>query len=435
MSTPTSAAAPCIDPAVTSSDEPVSLLRDLDEAEIDRLLSESGIPDRRDGEARVDLRHRQAVAAAKKRFMPQSAAELDHWYDTTPPPAWLITRLIPEDAYGVIGAATKSMKTFAAAALAVAVATGEPWLGQWEVGKTGSTLMFWGEGGMRAAVRRMRAVAAHYGADFRELPVHIVADAPTLLDDAHMEAVAAHLQAIRPTLVIVDPAFLSLLGVPLKSAELVYEALNRLRFLVQEVGGVLVFVHHWNKSGTGSDFSRFSGAGLAEWGRFLLSLDGRSVEAHAPGQTAKVLHWRATGGEAAEVDWHTLVRVHAVDPDDLHSALVYSDEPVSAEPVGRSARSPDDGRHRCLAALAGLRCWATVAEVLDHANRHLPTDASKPLTRDNVRKTLARLAKDGAIQERGGPAGSPNHYADKSFAADAVATDQPAADTEPDGFW
>ena len=364
-------------------------------------------------EAREQL---EAVDAAYERFTPISAADLVQRAKDAPPRQWLVKRLFAEDHYGVMAAGTKSLKTWVAGALAVCVATGDKWLGRWEIGRTGPVLMFWGEGGWRAASRRMQAVARHYGHDFADLPIHVVDQVPTLLNDCHMAAIRRHLDELRPTLVIVDPAFLAVLGVNLAAAEQVYEALNRLRLLCDEIGAALLFVHHNKKTGEGTGHAQMSGAGFAAWGRSLISITSTAIDPAFDGESAKQLQFEAVGGEAADVTWHTCVRVSAVDPDDLDSDMRYHDEPVDSETAAStSSKTSLKGPNRCLSALDGLATWSTVAEVQEFDADHLPLPDSLPMKMETVKKALARLAVDGKCQKESSKAGDAARYAAMSL--------------------
>jgi AAA domain-containing protein len=80
-------------------------------------------------------------------------------------PRWLIQGLWPADAYGVLAAQEKAGKTWAALDLAVSVATGQPWLDYFACPTSGPVLILLGEGGERATVRRIEAIAAAKGVD------------------------------------------------------------------------------------------------------------------------------------------------------------------------------------------------------------------------------------------------------------------------------
>jgi hypothetical protein len=85
------------------------------------------------------------------------------------PPAWLIQGVWPRDAYGVFAAEDKAGKTWAMLDLACSVAAGVPWLGHFPCPPSGPVLVFLGEGGERAMVRRLAAICAHKHLDLAEL--------------------------------------------------------------------------------------------------------------------------------------------------------------------------------------------------------------------------------------------------------------------------
>src|SRR5215211_8881435 len=85
------------------------------------------------------------------------------------PAAWLIQGVWPRDAYGVFAAEDKAGKTWAILDLACSVATGVPWLGHFACPPTGPVLVFLGEGGERAMMRRLEAICAYKHLDLQEL--------------------------------------------------------------------------------------------------------------------------------------------------------------------------------------------------------------------------------------------------------------------------
>jgi hypothetical protein len=92
-----------------------------------------------------------------------SYREVAAWVAAAGEPRWLIQGLWPADAYGVLAAQEKAGKPWAALDLAVSVATGRPWLEHFACPSPGPVLVFLGEGGERATVRRIEAIATARG--------------------------------------------------------------------------------------------------------------------------------------------------------------------------------------------------------------------------------------------------------------------------------
>jgi 5S rRNA maturation endonuclease (ribonuclease M5) len=141
-----------------------------------------------------------------------SAAELDARVRSAPSPRFLMKKIWPEDAYGVIGAQDKAGKTFLILDAAVSVSSQTDWLGFYRVERPGPVLIFLGEGGERKMHRRLVAIARSRGLDLRDLDMHLCFRVPHLGDRKHMGEVADLLVAHRPALVILDPLYLAAWG-------------------------------------------------------------------------------------------------------------------------------------------------------------------------------------------------------------------------------
>jgi RecA-family ATPase len=107
------------------------------------------------------------------------------------------------------------------------------------------------------------------------LPIYLGLRVPTLRDEEHVAQLDAICAATKPVLVIVDPFYLTAKGVNNAQLSEVGTVLDPIQQITQAHGSALMIVHHWNKSGRGSGRERFSGAGTAEWGRVLISLEAK----------------------------------------------------------------------------------------------------------------------------------------------------------------
>lgn len=127
------------------------------------------------------------------------------------PRKWLIRRVIVQGDYGVHGAEPKAGKTMNTADLAVAVASGTPWLGSLPVDNPGPVLMFVGEGGQGNILRRLDAAAVERGLpNADDLPIIVCTRAPHLNDQGHMWQFENEIETVRPVLVTLDPLYLSI---------------------------------------------------------------------------------------------------------------------------------------------------------------------------------------------------------------------------------
>jgi len=305
----------------------------------------------------------------------------------------------------VVAAESKAGKTWAILDLAVSVAAGRPWLGRFACPER-PALVFLGEGGERATVRRLRAVCAHKGLDPGELAgrLRLCFRVPKLRSGEDLAAVEAELEAFAAGLVVVDPLYLAAAGAQAASLFDMGAALEPIQAVCQHAAAALVVVHHWNHTGQGTGASRMSGAGAIEWGRVLGSISVRKRTTE-PDSTASnvLLGAEFVGGEIPEQHFGLRRRVWADDPDDLASALHYQasvldDLPPDPDPPGpgRGERGRSEVRRAVLAALRAGGPYQTPAQLLQHISAAGQL-APEPTLRA-VQKALTQLTEDGLAE-------------------------------------
>lgn len=208
-------------------------------------------------------------------------------------------------------------------------------------------LVFLGEGGERATVRRLRAIAAHKGIDLAALAnlglVRLCFRVPKLTSGAELAAVAGELADRPAALVVLDPLYLAV-GTGGAGADLyaMGAILSGIQGVCQRAGAALVVVTHWNKTGEGRGARRISGVGPGAWGRGLASA-GVAHRASAPdGTSTVVLAVEKFGGEIPDQCFRVRRQVRADDPADLASPLHYHVEvlPDDADSDGPTAGPP-----------------------------------------------------------------------------------------------
>lgn len=251
----------------------------------------------------------------------QSVRELRAEVAAQGPRKWLLKGLWPGGDYGVLGAEKKAQKTWNTTDLAVAVASGTPWLGLVEVETPGPVVMFVGEGGKGNTLRRLDAAAEERGIDLDDLPIYVCAKAPHLNNIEHLELFRQWVQQIRPAVVTLDPLYLAARGAELGDLYKMGALLETPQHICQETGASLFVVHHFNRqAGTGA--SRLSGAGPAEWGRVLLAVSIKSKHTDPETRASRVItEMEAIGGEIADLKLRIDRKVWADDPDDLDTPL------------------------------------------------------------------------------------------------------------------
>jgi hypothetical protein len=310
----------------------------------------------------VDLR--PAAARARRPTLPAAELAVSPYGEVAArvaaagEPRWLIQGLWPADAYGVLAAQEKAGKTWAALDLAVSVATGRPWLDHFACPTPGPVLLFLGEGGERATVRRIEAIAASKGVDSDQLAdrLRLCFRVPRLAAPGaggELAAIQAELEAHPAALVVLDPLYLAAAGASGANLYDMGAVLQAIQGVCQQAGCALLVVTHWNKTGDGRGADRISGAGPAAWARVICSVSIDHRGSDDDGASKVLLGAELIGGEIADTRFRIRRRVRADDPADLSSALSYSVEVLA-----------DDDDHDLDPAAAGLspsRQWVLAA--------------------------------------------------------------------------
>lgn len=333
---------------------------------------------------------------------------------------FLIRKLWPGDAYGIIAAESKAGKSWLILDLAISVVTGTKFLGHFDIDRPGPVLVYAGEGGERNLQRRLTAIAVAKGVgpdDAHDL--RIVARPPSLNNTDHLVQIADDVARTRPALVILDPLYLSITA-NMGQLNEVGQQLSRIQMIAEDAGAALVVVHHWNQTGTGTGKGRMSGAGAEQWGRVLWSVGvrHRGTDLDHPLSSVVTLDVEATGSEIADLEFSLTRKVWVDDNDDLDSPMNYS---VTASDVsaGRvrtdGSKRPTKASDRVLVILkANEGVWMNPDAVQRVTSDEHEADPSvSPLKTDTVSKALRELASGGLVEkqgERGGTGGGGFEY-------------------------
>lgn len=198
-------------------------------------------------------------------------------------PAWLVDALWGEQAVGFIGGTPKTGKTWLALELAVAVASGRPCLGHFQVRARGHVLLYAAEDNAAAIKHRVCCIAKARGVSVERMPVGLITAPALHLDDPdHQERLEQTLARIRPRMLVLDPLVRLHCGDE-NSASDVSELLAFLRALQRKHALAIAVVHHIRKSATGQPGQALRGSGdLHAWSDsslYLLRRQGR-IELH-----------------------------------------------------------------------------------------------------------------------------------------------------------
>ena len=308
--------------------------------------------------------------------------------DVEPGPRWLVASLWARAGVGILGGAPKCCKSWLALEMAVAIASGTPCLGIFDVGDPGPALLYMAEDAAPIVKARLLGICRHRGLELARLPIHLITAPALRLDRAHdqlrlREAVAAY----APRLLVLDP-FVRLHRIDENDAGQVSALLGYLRELQRALDVAVVVVHHARKNGSaGAPGQSLRGSGdFFAWsdsllylrrhrGQLVLTVEHRS--APAPEPIALVL--------AADNDVHLEVTASAIDDETVSDADTIS------------------------------------AANLDHAIIQTLTQLPQPVTRTDLRarlrvrnerlgEALTRLADAGSLRRVGDRFGIPDSH-------------------------
>lgn len=220
-----------------------------------------------------------------------------HLSQVHPQPAeqmWLVESLWLSAGVGILGGAPKLCKTFLAAELSVAVASGRPALGRFAVPHSGPVLFFGAEDSPPALRSRFEGLLAAKGLRADELPLFLL-DVPALRLDrgSDLARLRAAIAQLRPRLLVLDP-FVRLAAIDENSAAEVSAVLASLRALQRDLELAVLVVHHARKSPAAypaqalrgsSDFAAWSDTNLClsrHGERLMLFVEHRSAPAPEP---------------------------------------------------------------------------------------------------------------------------------------------------------
>ncbi|MFD7998481.1 AAA family ATPase [Streptomyces mirabilis] len=309
--------------------------------------------------------------------------------DSRDKPTWLIEGLWPSDAYGAIAAQKKAGKTWAAMDLAMSVASGSEWLGRFPCIQ-GRVIYVVGEGGERNTVRRMRAIAEHKGTDLRELPIRLCFVPVQITKAEDLQLIRNWMDDYEPSLVVIDPFYLSQGGANGTNLAEMGETLRELQVIVTSRRAALLIVHHFKKgSAFGTD--QMTGVGLQEWAR-VIGTANIAEEVGTEDGTRVELDWYFSGSEIAPRSFKSVRRVGSVDQNSIVVPLSYSVEVSGATLANKRVadKSPvSENQQMLIDALAALGA-AGPAEVFKWLGEHRKNRKSYPTT-DATREALKRL--------------------------------------------
>jgi hypothetical protein len=208
---------------------------------------------------------------------------------------WLIENIWLAQGVGLLGGQAKVCKTYLAAELSLAVATGSSALGCYPTKMPGPVLFYGAEDSLTALRERFDGLALSRGCNFQDLPVYLI-DAPVLRLDMQedLERLRNAIEKCQPRLLVLDPFVRLVSKIDENSAADVSAVLGSLRAIQRDQKVAILLVHHARKSPAAnpsqayrgsSDFAAWSDSNLflTRNGSFLtLNLEHRSAPSPEP---------------------------------------------------------------------------------------------------------------------------------------------------------
>ena len=267
---------------------------------------------------------------------------------TTPTTPWLIDQLWTAQAVGIIGGTPKSLKSWLALEMAVAVASGSACLATFAVPSPGTVLLYAAEDSESALRLRLESLAHHHAVNLAYLDIRVItADSLRLDRTADQQRLEATLMLHRPVLLILDP-LVRLHAIDENAAGEIAALLGYLRLLQRKTGAAIGLVHHSRKNVSaygGAGYSLRGSSDLYAWvdsflylrrhhGQLMLSAEHRSASGAGPlplelanVESGPYLRLASNGSEPATRD---------PLPDQILALLGQSSEPRTTESI-RSA--------------------------------------------------------------------------------------------------
>lgn len=326
------------------------------------------------------------------------------------PAAFLIERWLRKGSYGVLGAEYKAGKTFLALDMALSVATGSKFLGTVPT-SLGRVAVMHNEGDKVEFVERLRAVAAAKRIELTDMVLDQLMfqegasklDQPEAINKLHSD-----LEDFGPDLIIIDPWYMSAGDdADGKTLSKMGTVLGNLQGVAQDLGSALLVTAHWNKSGDGKGVSRWSGSGLAEWGRVLINVAVDKAVPSAPyaedktGKTSVDLTVSLAGQVTGNYWVHR--EVWRDDAADLQSPMRYlvtarEQEDIESDSATRAYDASMMPRERLLRAFAAQPEGYTKGKAIETAKGTKGTGGRNgPIWRE----AFDELVENGLIDEVG----------------------------------
>jgi hypothetical protein len=332
----------------------------------------------------------QPATAPPKRFAFTQVMQ----YMARDPLTWAIKGVIPMGEVGAIYGESGAGKSFLALDLVMAVATGESWRGHRVTQGAVAYVCAEGAGGFAL---RAKAYADFHGNVDEATPLHILGDAPNLLEKADVKDLVAALKALGPiSIIVIDTLAQSTPGSDENSSEGMGRALAHCKAVNKATKAMVLLVAH-----AGKDTSR----GIRGWSGIKGALDVEiCVERSGDKRAATITKMKDGTGEGKEYGFalDTVVLGKDIDGDDITSCVLKD----GAAPVNAGGRPGSNWQQAIVDAITNLTDLAgsaTVAEVLTNAENSIPEDKSTKKDRrpERLKDALSALLTNRKVTQTG----------------------------------
>jgi hypothetical protein len=278
---------------------------------------------------------------------------------------WLVDELFASSSVGLLGGPPKAFKTWVAAELALAVASGAPAFGRFAVPDPGPVLFFGAEDPPPDLRTRFDGIARARRLDLAAVPLLLLDVAQLRLDDAsHLDRLRRTVALHAPRLLVLDPFVRLVAGLDENSARDVSAVLGALRTLQREHDVTILLVHHMRKSPAAHPSQQLRGSGdFSAWldSGLYLTRDGDDrvlVVEHRSAPAPSPFRLRLVPGDTPHLQIQDSHRADASAPasDPLQAHIV---ERLQAAPRPQPTQTLRDAlRVRNADLLAALRSLA-----------------------------------------------------------------------------
>lgn len=312
---------------------------------------------------------------------------------TRPPRQFLIDQVLIAGDSAVLAAVYKGGKTAMFGDATVSVASGTPWLGHFPC-RQGRVLLFHGEDSAEEIQDRLKAICAHRGIAFDDVLDEIIQGdpLPKLKSPTEVDALVERIAEVRPSLVVIDPAYQASAGLDMTRLFEMGAALRSITRPAGDLGASVMFGWHTNRGDKARAIDRAVGAGPAEVARTLIGLEVKATRTDARQVEHADLRIEIRGTSLPQRMLSAQRRLWRERPGDLSSPMGYWIQ-VEAE-----RDDPDADLHAGLKRL--LSVLTDQFQTYDELQTAMAAQggAYKPLKLESMRRYLATLADMGRAE-------------------------------------